>query len=137
MIVAGIVLLAVGSVICEEKTEKKADEKAVEPAGGAEKKQDKRGIFGEGFHDFEDHGGWDIGHDDHHIHHHHEKTIYNVKKVPVPYAYVFFTIISIVHYHNFFFRLNFTALRNISQFQYTKPYIIQLKVIITFFFFKL
>lgn len=85
MIVAGIVLLAVGSAICEEKAEKKADGKAVEPAGGADKKQDKRGIFGEGIHDFEDHG-WDSGHEDHHIHHHHEKTIYNIKKVPVPYA---------------------------------------------------
>lgn len=78
------------SVSCaEEKAEKKSVEVEAAANEGAEKKQEKRGVFGEGYGHFD--GGWgDHGHhgweeDHHHIHHHHEKTIYNVKKIPAPY----------------------------------------------------
>lgn len=104
-------LVAVVSVFGDDKKSAKEEtKKAVEPAA-ADKKQDKRGIFGEGYgHDF---GGHDFGHHDfggheislghdfhghdfgghdfggdhgHHGHHeHHEKTVTVVKKVPVPY----------------------------------------------------
>lgn len=102
-----MLLVAIVSVLAEEKKAAKVEEtkKSVEPAT-ADKKQDKRGIFGEGYgHDF---GGHDFGHHDfggHHEisaghdfhghdfghdfggdhHHHHEKTVTVVKKVPVPY----------------------------------------------------
>lgn len=104
-----MLLVAVVSVFAEEKKAAKVEEtkKSVEPAT-ADKKQDKRGIFGEGYgHDF---GGHDFGHHDfgghheislghdfhghdfgghdfggdhgHHGHHeHHEKTVTVVKKV--------------------------------------------------------
>lgn len=62
------------SVLCE-------DDKSA--SSGAEKKQEKRGIYGEGYGDFGGHHGWEEDH--HHVHHHHEKTIVNVKKVPVHY----------------------------------------------------
>lgn len=76
--------------VCEEKAAEKKDEVAVEAKdGGPEKKQDKRGIFGETYGsfggDFDGHG-WDHDdHHDHHVQHHHEKTITVIKKVPQPY----------------------------------------------------
>lgn len=103
LIFTGLVLCIV-SVSCgddakaataAESTEKKA---AVEPAAG-DKKQDKRGIFGEsygygGLGGYGDHSGLGYGDlhghdlsgfDDHHHHHHHEKTVTVVKNVAVPY----------------------------------------------------
>lgn len=99
-----VLLVAVVSVFAEEKKAAKVEEKkSVEPAA-ADKKQDKRGIFSEGYgHDFGGHdfGGHDFGghqeisfghdfhggdfggHDfgDHGHHAHHEKTVTVVKKV--------------------------------------------------------
>lgn len=81
------------SVSCE--ADKKAEEKkSVEPTAaaseGADKKQEKRGVWGEGYGHFGGGGGDGWGHhgweEDHHqVHHHHEKTIVNVKKIPAPY----------------------------------------------------
>lgn len=95
LIVVGVVLLVANAVLCEEKAAEKKAEVAVEPKdeGGAEKKQDKRGIISEGYGDFGGGYGWDGHHDDHHddhhhVHHHHEKTITVVKKVPEPYPVV-------------------------------------------------
>lgn len=95
LIVAGVILFVANVAVCEEKAAEKKDEVAVEAEakdGGPEKKQEKRGVFGEGYGDFGgDFGGhgWDSGHDDHHhVHHHHEKTITVVKKVPQPYPVV-------------------------------------------------
>lgn len=108
-----LVVVAVVGVFGEDKKSAKEDtKKAVEPAT-ADKKQEKRGIFGEGYghdfgghdfgghsygghheislghdfhgHDFHGHDfGLDHGHHGHHEHHH-EKTVTVVKKVPVPY----------------------------------------------------
>lgn len=82
------------SVSCE--ADKAAEKKSVEPTAaseGADKKQEKRGIWGEGYGHFGGGGGGgggDWGHhgweEDHqHVHHHHEKTIVNVKKIAAPY----------------------------------------------------
>lgn len=75
------------SVSCaDDKAEKKSIEVTAAASDGAEKKQEKRGIFGEGYGHFDGgwgHGGWEEDH--HHVHHHHEKTIVDVKKVPAPY----------------------------------------------------
>lgn len=85
--------------MCAEKETKAVEDekKSDAAANGPEKKQEKRGIFGEGYGDFGGHyggghyggGHYGGGHgweeDHHHLHHHHEKTIVNVKKVPVPY----------------------------------------------------
>lgn len=62
-----MLLVAVVSVFGEEKKSAKEEtKKAVEPAT-ADKKQDKRGIFGEGYgHNF---GGHDFGHHDFGGHH--------------------------------------------------------------------
>lgn len=87
IILAGVVLCLMTGAMGAEKEEKKAvveaEKKSSDTAveGGAEKKQEKRGIYGDfGY----GHGhGWEEDH--HHVHHHHEKTIYSVKKVPVPY----------------------------------------------------
>lgn len=93
LIVAGVILFAANVAVCEEKAAEKKDDVAVEAKdGGPEKKQDKRGIYGEGYGgfggDFGGHG-YDFGHDDHHDHHHHhEKTVTIVKKVPEPYPVV-------------------------------------------------
>lgn len=85
--------------VCEEKSAEKKEEVAVEPKeadGGPDKKQDKRGIYSEGYGDFGGGGGdfgghdWDSGHHDHDHHHvhHHEKTVHVIKKVPQPYPVV-------------------------------------------------
>lgn len=78
----------------EGKAEPKAEKKSIEVTAaseGAEKKQEKRGVWGEGYGDFggdwghhghHGHHGWE---DQHHVHHHHEKTIVDVKKIPAPY----------------------------------------------------
>lgn len=92
LIVAGVILFVANVAFCEEKAAEKKDEVAAEAKdGGPDKKQDKRGIYSEGYGDFGGdygggHGGWE--HDDHHVHHHHEKTITVVKKVPQPYPVV-------------------------------------------------
>lgn len=74
-IFAGVIFCVMTTVYCGEETKKSADV--------ADKKQEKRGIYGEGNHGWDE--GWDGGHgwdeDHHHVHHHHEKTIVNVKKV--------------------------------------------------------
>lgn len=101
---AGVVLFLANVALCEEKAAEKKDEVAVEAKdGGPEKKQDKRGIYSEGYGDFGgDFGGhgWDSGHHDdhHHVHHHHEKTITVVKKVPQPYP----GNILLFHFHPLF-----------------------------------
>lgn len=82
----GLALCLVSSVLCEPEKAEKKSEKAIETnASEGDKKQEKRGVFGEGYGDF----GGEYGHgweeDHHHVHHHHEKTIVNVKKVPAPY----------------------------------------------------
>lgn len=92
----------------DKKSAKEETKKAVEPAT-VDKKQDKRGIFSEGYghdfgghdfghhdfghHDFGGHHEISLGHDfhghdfgghdfgDHGHHHHHEKTVTVVKKV--------------------------------------------------------
>ncbi len=103
-----MLLVAVVGVFGEDKKAAKEEtKKAVEPAATADKKQDKLGIFGEGYghdfgghdfgghdfgghheislgHDFHGHdfGGHDFGGDHgHHHHEHHEKTVTVVKKV--------------------------------------------------------
>lgn len=74
------------SVLCDaDKAEKKSIEVSAAASEGAEKKQEKRGVWGEGYGGGDDwgHHGWEEDH--HHVHHHHEKTIVNVKKIPAPY----------------------------------------------------
>lgn len=76
------------SVLCDKQKAAKTNDKNVDDA---DKKHEKRGIFGEGYGggdygggDFGDFGGHDFGgHDEHHHHSHvhHEKTIVDVKKV--------------------------------------------------------
>lgn len=70
-----------------EKEKSAAEEKS--DLEGADKKQEKRGVWDEGYGFGGDYGhghghghGWE---EDHHVHHHHEKTIIDVKKIPVHY----------------------------------------------------
>lgn len=83
----------------EKKAEKKVEaEKSVEPEAADSKKQEKRGLYEFGGHDFSDggfggYGGHDFGGQlsyggDHGHHAHHEKTVTIVKNVPVPYEVV-------------------------------------------------